>query len=279
MKTNRTTTTVNGFAKRTATIVVIAGCLLMPQTATLGKSSPEAGAVNLDASAVPDAAVCENFKGTLLWGQCTRAIVHGCHESQDQRCEQYAASWRDETGLEPPWLAWGGSGSCAVFVTSQAYGGNLGGLAGADANCQSRADASDLVPPGTYKAWLSASTGWPADGVRFTQSSVPYTRLDGTRIANYWPDLIDGRLSAPLNVNEAGITVGETFVWTGTLPNGTWYERELVADGVVLEPHCQDWSTSEDIGGIGNVNFMQNGWTTVGFSACSASRPLYCFQQ
>ena len=43
-----------------------------------------------------------------------------------------------------------------VFVTSIGYDGNLGGLAGADAKCMTRAAAGNLS--GTYKAWLSSST-------------------------------------------------------------------------------------------------------------------------
>lgn len=45
-----------------------------------------------------------------------------------------------------------------IFATEQEYNGNLGGLAGADAICQSEADASWLAGTGTYKALLSTST-------------------------------------------------------------------------------------------------------------------------
>ena len=43
-----------------------------------------------------------------------------------------------------------------VFNSSTSYNGNLGGLTGADAKCQSRAAAAGLT--GTYKAWLSSTT-------------------------------------------------------------------------------------------------------------------------
>ena len=45
-----------------------------------------------------------------------------------------------------------------VFVSSQTYDGNLGGLAGADAKCQGLADAAGLK--GTFKALLLDS--WPS---------------------------------------------------------------------------------------------------------------------
>jgi hypothetical protein len=49
---------------------------------------------------------------------------------------------------------------CKVFVTSTVHDGNLGGLAGADAICNSL--ASDAGLPGTYKAWLSDGFNSPS---------------------------------------------------------------------------------------------------------------------
>lgn len=47
-----------------------------------------------------------------------------------------------------------------VFVTSQTYTGNLGGLAGADAQCNLLAKAAGLE--GSYLAWLSDATESPS---------------------------------------------------------------------------------------------------------------------
>ena len=81
-----------------------------------------------------------------------------------------------------------------VFVTSTKHTGNLGGQAGADAICQSRASAAGLA--GTFLAWISeGSIDEPRD--RFTQSSASYRRVDGTTIASNWDDLIDGHLFLP----------------------------------------------------------------------------------
>lgn len=71
-----------------------------------------------------------------------------------------------------------------VFVTSQVYNGNLGGLTGADAKCQAQAAAAKL--PGTYKAWLSDSNGSPS--TRMTKVAAPYVRTDGVMIAGSWSD-------------------------------------------------------------------------------------------
>jgi cysteine-rich repeat protein len=75
--------------------------------------------------------------------------------------------------------AWGPA-TRIVFVTSEIYTGNLGGLAGADAKCQSLADAAGL--PGNYMAWLS--TGASSPSTRFTQSPNPYVLVNGTKVAD-----------------------------------------------------------------------------------------------
>jgi hypothetical protein len=79
-----------------------------------------------------------------------------------------------------------------VFVSSQNGNGNMGGLAGADATCQSEADAAQLT--GTFKAWLSDSTASPA--TRFTHNPGWYVNYgdypgyqNGAKIADNWADL------------------------------------------------------------------------------------------
>ncbi len=104
-----------------------------------------------------------------------------------------------------------------VFVTSERSDGNLGGLTGADATCQALADGqSSIVPPGTYLAWLSDSTG-AAPINRFTQSSIPYVLPDGSQVVSDFTDLTDGNLSIPINIDETGVThTTDVGVWTNT---------------------------------------------------------------
>ena len=77
-----------------------------------------------------------------------------------------------------------------VFVTSTTYSGNLGGLAGADAECQAQADSASLL--GTFKAWISDSTTDATDTARFTRSIAPYLLPDGTLVANNFNHLVSG---------------------------------------------------------------------------------------
>ena len=161
-----------------------------------------------------------------------------------------------------------------VFLTSETYTGDLGGLSGADEKCN--ALASDAGLDGTYKAWLSDSTGSPS--TRFTQSSVPYALVDGVVIANDWEDLVDGTLLSPINVTE----LGEMF----NLSSKTLFTNTTVTGGCVdcsfsATLSCNDWqsTTTGLFGGIGLYDVTGVQWTEFGITACFANQPLYCFEQ
>ena len=144
----------------------------------------------------------------------------------------------------------GGGTSKCVFVTNEIFAdGNLGCLAAADAFCQNFAEGS-LAAPGTYKAWLSTSLEWPADGTRFSQASVRYKLVNGTTIANDWDDLVDGSLDAGIDVTQSGVELPPSFenwVWTGTLVSGDPSGQD-----------CDGWLSSSSE--IGNVGLALHGW-------------------
>ena len=102
-----------------------------------------------------------------------------------------------------------GPTSFRVFVTSQSYKGNLGGLNGADAKCQTLADSTGLN--GTFKAYLgdwninsgqTAGSFNPSISNRLYHSPVPYVRLDGALVANDWNDLIDRSIVTQISIDE-----------------------------------------------------------------------------
>lgn len=164
---------------------------------------------------------------------------------------------------------------CLVFISSQTYTGNLGGLAGADARCQSLASAAGI--PGWFMAWLSDNSASPA--TRFpTRSSSPYRLLNGAKIADNWADLTDGTLAEWIYVPDTG-SQGKPgpgdLTWTGTLANG-------LPSGL----HCNNW-TSASADASGTVGYQRHGLATDGswsnwpsqVTTCGAARRLYCFQQ
>ena len=159
-----------------------------------------------------------------------------------------------------------------MFVSSAVYDGDLGGLAGADTECQSLATAAGL--PGTYLAWLADGTASPA--TRFVQNPDPYRRVDASGvIANGWADLTDTLIS-PVTVTELGVSLT-----AADLPRNVW--TNVAADGTERTPgrDCLGWtsSSSGDIGVIGN--FLSGGlsWTEHDVRTCDQSLRLYCVHQ
>ena len=155
-----------------------------------------------------------------------------------------------------------------VFVTSQTFTGDLGGVVGADAICQELACSAGL--PGNYKAWLSDSSSSPAND--FDQGTA-YSLVDGTAIASSFADLTDGSLQNPINKDENGVTItsGILNVWTNTNDDGT---RRSSTD-------CQGWTSSSSsfAGTTGNASRKDTTWTFFSNLNCAVSARLYCFQQ
>lgn len=160
-----------------------------------------------------------------------------------------------------------------IFLTSTKYKGNLGGLSGADLECQSRATAGSLG--GTWKAWASDRTSSPSS--RLTQAIYPYILVnEQTKIADTWDDLVDASLSASINMNELKSTVsGSIAVWTNTKSDGTIYSK-------TASTNCNNWTSaiSSRTGRYGfNDLYTTASWTDDGNGACNGNRRLYCFEQ
>ncbi len=183
----------------------------------------------------------------------------------------------DNCPLEGPNLDGFGCSPKTVFVTSESYTGNLGGLAGADQKCNDLAAAAGLS--GTYKAWLSDSSASP--DTRFTRSAEPYTLVDGTVVASDYNDLVNGSLLAPIDVTEVGDSIsGFTKVWTFTFSSGqSAVEATQACSG---PPGGADWTADNSIylSGVGRVqDTAYSGWSDYGTQGCGQALPLYCFEQ
>jgi hypothetical protein len=161
-----------------------------------------------------------------------------------------------------------------VFVTSEAYNGALGGMRGADQKCRDAADAAgSIVPPGTYKAWIS--DGGESPGTRFTRASAPYVSADGeTIIAEDYEDLVDGGIANPIRLTELGGEVADNdasrTVWTGVGVGGLTTGRDR---------HCTGWTTAGGLGEVGDTYRANRQWTLTSAYSCDNLRRLYCFQQ
>ena len=188
------------------------------------------------------------------------------------------------TGKAAAWKTGGGGSSsgCAarkrVFVTSTSYTGNLGGLAGADAKCQARADAAGLG--GTWIAILSGGGGLADSAAR---ARIPYD----------WDLLVDVRgrpivtvdriwrtannssydfadFNMPIQITELG-TFSNNLVWTGTSRVGLY-----------RSPTCSNWTSTAGNGAVGWAGDRTEGWieyTSAGSIACTQNRALYCIEE
>jgi hypothetical protein len=155
-----------------------------------------------------------------------------------------------------------------LFVSSQTFDGNLGGLAGADAKCQTLATAAHL--PGAYKAFLSDST-------TNAQQHVPanvnkFVLVDGTVIANDSESFFAMHL-ANIDRTESGATKASASVWTGSSSSG-------ISDAT---GQCSDWTSNA----AGNPQAPSTGltsqsgarWANDTTKTCDQSLSLYCIEQ
>ncbi|MBL4664452.1 MAG: DUF1554 domain-containing protein [Nitrospinaceae bacterium] len=160
-----------------------------------------------------------------------------------------------------------------VFLTSESYNGNLGGLAGADQKCQTLADSpASIAPPGTYKAWISAGNQTPL--TRFTRSPLPYiTNGSNEIIAVNFKQLATSYHNAFISRDEKGNQLARLDAWTGTRSSG-----EAARD------NCNNWTTNETTRygqyGLDDAGaFKWVRWSSYRTGLCYLHHGLYCVQQ
>jgi hypothetical protein len=146
-----------------------------------------------------------------------------------------------------------------AFVTSTTQNGNLGGLAGADAICQSLATTSSIA--GTFRAYLSNTT---VDAISRLGTASGWVRVDGKPVASTSGDFALGRLYYPMRITNVGVDVGDTRATTAT------------RDGILLGESCSDYMSTS-----GNVTIGLTATQGQMFSAnstitCATASRLYC---
>ncbi len=166
------------------------------------------------------------------------------------------------------------SGGALAFVTSTTSGGAIGGLAGADADCQSLASAAGLPAPASFIALLSTTA---VDAIDRLTIDGPWIRVDGVMIADSKAQLFESRysLASALNVDESGGYLSDQDVWTGSDASG------LGLSGCPLCPPpslCSDWEWGGiGLGRVGRANQANKGWISDTDTECWLQARLYCF--
>jgi hypothetical protein len=153
----------------------------------------------------------------------------------------------------------GKTGSFFITSTNPGKGGDLGGLAGADAQCTKLAAAAGLGDKG-WRAYLStqATGGAPAVNARDRIGNGPWVNVKGEPIAK---DLAE--LHGNNNNIKRETALDETGAMLPTIPPDTVNKHDIMTgskpDGTAMPPDkdatCSNW-TSSDQGGamVGHEN-------------------------
>lgn len=173
-----------------------------------------------------------------------------------QGCSAYASSTQ-VTSLAP------GGGYQSIFVTSTSYSGILGGISGADAKCQARADAEALG--GSWKAILSIGGQHAINRIVI---SGEVRNLNNNKVADNSADFWDGTLDSAVGYDETGAPTSVS-VWTST--------DEL---GSASANNCSNW-TSDDGGGYSGDSGLSQSTSSTWLSNTdldcgSGNARLYC---
>jgi hypothetical protein len=211
---------------------------------------------NWTSSSASDDVMLGNPQGTTQ--RWTNLSTAGCGGARRLLCMQ-TGTGRALSAITAP------TGSKKVFVTASSYNGNLGGLSGADAICQSRASVLSLANADKFKAWLSDGASNAID--RFV-SDGPWYRLDGVKVADNKADVIDGEIFT--SINYTGTSYIGNSVWTGT-----------TEAGLSNSPYCLSWTSNAgtENGTFGSSTMTDFWWTEwPGTWACDFNSVIYCFE-
>ena len=188
-----------------------------------------------------------------------------------------------------------------IFVSSASYNGNIGGLATANANCQTLAGAAGL--PGRFKAYLSTQVTDAAcnilglSGKKASNCGLSYTPPFDTSIPaqNTAGQNIQTHLHNLIHADGGGINCGAG----NAICNGIGYNesggsasaqiRTITTTGGVLASDpaghtaCQDLTlgSNDGFGTLYGTSYdINNWWYSAGWGDnCGTSMRIYCIQQ
>jgi len=167
----------------------------------------------------------------------------------------------------------------SFFVSSAGVGNgaNLGGLAGADKQCQTLAAAAGAGGR-TWRAYLSAAaaSGQPAVNARDRIGKGPWYNQKGVMIAKSVDDLHSDANNLKKDtaltekggvVNGVGDTPNQHDILTGSQPDGTLQPG--------MDTTCGNWTSATDGSGsaqLGHVDRMGRGATGASWNSAHPSR-------
>lgn len=131
-----------------------------------------------------------------------------------------------------------------ITSTSPGKGGDLGGLAGADAHCSALAKAAGAPATRVWRAYLStaAAAGQPAVNAKDRIGAGPWVNAKGVQVAANVADLHSdsNKLSKENSLNEKG----EVNNGRGDTPNRHDILTGSNLDGTATANTCNNWTSS-----------------------------------
>jgi len=217
--------------------------------------------------------------GTCLWGpRCGDGQV----DPGDELCDP-GVPFDPRSGAVPcaPTCRFVGR---VVFLSSENYDGDLGGIVGADLKCQKLAQAFDPGHAHTYRAWISDSVSAPATTFAHGEifAATPYVLRSGVMVAASFDDLIQHGPKVAITLTDTLETVDAWPVWTHTTAVGT---------AVPDDHHCAQWTSKalKPTALVGLSGFPPDSpdlqawaderwWTRHLEKGCNIKARLYCFE-
>jgi hypothetical protein len=159
-----------------------------------------------------------------------------------------------------------------VFVSSVVYtGAAIGGLAGADAKCQTLADAVPALVGKTWKAILSDSTVNAIDRIGIDRTDNKYlVTMKNQPIASAWELWGNTFIHSPIAYTESGGLPSAASVWTGTNQYG-----------LNTGTNCSNWISTVTTGQYGSFGAVgTKDWIEQGAAnPCNSTLHIYCIEQ
>lgn len=159
--------------------------------------------------------------------------------------------------------------SMSFFITSEnpGNGGDLGGLAGADAHCTTLAEAAGVTGK-TWAAYLSDSSQNARDRI----GAGPWVNANGVIVAQDVEDLHseNNNLTKETSISETG----EVINGRGDTPNRHDILTGSGLDGTLEGTACEDWTSSSNAssGMVGHHDRTGGGANPTSWNAAHGSR-------
>ena len=160
-----------------------------------------------------------------------------------------------------------------AFVSSVSYAPNLGGVVPYDNACNALATAAGINnAAGTnFVAWISEDNSNVLSRMGLAAAASGWVRMDGRVMATTRANLLAGQILNPVRFTEVGREAGDTFLFTGTNPNGSTASTN----------NCTNWTVNAGAGGlVGQVFGGPEAWTAgAGINCANSTYPVLCMMR